>query len=355
LRQLRFIQLRDKDAQQFLKQRDYEIIRLTFDKMTTKLNMNQFYKKSFSLKSQNYRKYTQAFYEEILIDYAIEPRVAQNYRERFLSTAEEIYLVLEMYCKNDYVSHFLKINFEEISHKQFVELFCICLKSDSFKIAMQIYLRFLTNFDITPKIMEIIILSLRDSCKFHEMKLFLIHEHFDLLSIEQMNQLVDIYMEILHRKELKLNPMLSQYNTIKYSLLIYRISWKIEQKKIYSLITKCSLLNKYIYTGLAAYLERQQHISQLYQFMREPIFHMTERKDSLDIMLEMNMESLLKHPVIVEVLNLVYEGKYSVDSSALNLSQTFQCFFLMETADLKSINQRILTNISTFGESGGGK
>ena len=129
---------------------------------------------------------------------------------------------------------------------------------------MQIYLRFLTNFDITPKIMEIIILSLRDSCKFHEMKLFLIHEHFDLLSIEQMNQLVDIYMEILHRKELKLNPMLSQYNTIKYSLLIYRISWKIEQKKIYSLITKCSLLNKYIYTSLAAYLERQQHISQLY-------------------------------------------------------------------------------------------
>ena len=65
---------------------------------------------------------------------------------------------------------------------------------------------------------------------------------------------------------------------------------------------------------------------------------MTERKDSLDIMLEMNMEGLLKHPVIVEVLNLVYEGKYSVDSSALNLSQTFQCFFLMETNDLKSIN-----------------
>ena len=54
--------------------------------------------------------------------------------------------------------------------------------------------------------------------------------------------------------------------------------------------------------------------------MTEPIFHMTDRKDSLDIMLEMNMESLLKHPVIVEVLNLVYEGKYSVDSSALNLS-----------------------------------
>ena len=47
--------------------------------------------------------------------------------------------------------------------------------------------------------------------------------------------------------------------------------------------------------------------------MSEPIFHMTERKDSLDIMLEMNMEQLLKHPVIVEVLNLAYEGKYSSD------------------------------------------
>ena len=47
---------------------------------------------------------------------------------------------------------------------------------------------------------------------------------------------------------------------------------------------------------------------------------MTERKDSLDIMLEMNMEKLLKNPVIVEVLNLVHEGKYSVDSSAVNLS-----------------------------------
>ena len=117
----------------------------------------------------------------------------------------------------------------------------------------------------------------------------------------------------------KMNPMLSQFNTIKYSLLIYRISWKIAEKKIYSLITKCSLLNNYIHKSLEAYLQRQHHISQLYNFMREPIFHMNERKDSLDIMLEMNMESLLNNPVIVEVLNLVNEGKYSVDSSAMGM------------------------------------
>jgi hypothetical protein len=39
--------------------------------------------------------------------------------------------------------------------------------------------------------------------------------------------------------------------------------------------------------------------------MCEPIFHLTERKDSLDMMLEMNMENLLSHPVIIEVLSLV--------------------------------------------------
>jgi len=33
--------------------------------------------------------------------------------------------------------------------------------------------------------------------------------------------------------------MIHQYNTIKVALLVYRVSWRIEQKKIYSLITKC--------------------------------------------------------------------------------------------------------------------
>ena len=62
---------------------------------------------------------------------------------------------------------------------------------------------------MNSKIMELIIFSVRDSCKVHEMKLFWIHEHFDVLSIFQMNQLIDIYMEILHRPNYKMNPMLS--------------------------------------------------------------------------------------------------------------------------------------------------
>ena len=52
----------------------------------------------------------------------------------------------------------------------------------------------------------------------------------------------------------------------------------------------------------------------------------------------MGMESLLNNPVIVEILNLVYEGKYSVDGSLLTLSPTFTAFFSMDSYDLKSIN-----------------
>lgn len=98
--------------------------------------------------------------------------------------------------------------------------------------------------------MDILMATIKDSVKFHEMKLFLIHEHFDTLSIEQMNLLVDIYQDILHSKEPKGNPIVSQYNSIKVGLLIYRICWKIEKKQIYSLITKCQLLQNYLVSGL---------------------------------------------------------------------------------------------------------
>lgn len=63
-------------------------------------------------------------------------------------------------------------------------------------------------------------------------------------------------MMLVHKKEHRLNPMLSQLNTLKVALLIYRISWKIEQRKIYSLITKCTLLNKYIMKSISRYLEK---------------------------------------------------------------------------------------------------
>mmetsp|Transcript_30425 Transcript_30425/g.46606 ORF Transcript_30425/g.46606 Transcript_30425/m.46606 type:complete len:139 (+) Transcript_30425:100-516(+) len=87
--------------------------------------------------------------------------------------------------------------------------------------------------------------------------------------------------------------------------------------------------------------------------MHEPILDMVSSKDSLDIMLEMDMEEILNHPVVVEVLNLVHEGKYSVDSQSLYLSNTFQSFFQMDTFDLKQVWQRLFVNIKNFGQSQG--
>jgi hypothetical protein len=89
--------------------------------------------------------------------------------------------------------------------------------------------------------------------------------------------------------------------------------------------------------------------------MSEPILHMRERKDSLDIMYEMNMQELLKHPVVIEVLKLVYEGKYSVSQSALSMSQTFQAVLDLDTMSLKSINERLILNIINFGDTGSSK
>jgi len=115
LKQLKFIQMRDSDAEQLLLQRDYELIKISFQKYTAKVNLTLFFSKSFTLKASHYRKYNEAFYEEILIDYGVDPRVAKNYRERFLIKDSQIKLVLEMYAKNDYVKNFLNITYP-ISH-----------------------------------------------------------------------------------------------------------------------------------------------------------------------------------------------------------------------------------------------
>jgi len=88
-----------------------------------------------------------------------------------------------MYAKNDYVNYFLRLNLEQISHKQFVELFEISIRNDAMKVALHIYMRYLNNSDMDQNMMQIFIYTLRDSLLFHEVKLFFIHEHFDVYSI----------------------------------------------------------------------------------------------------------------------------------------------------------------------------
>ena len=84
--------------------------------------------------------------------------------------------------------------------------------------------------------------------------------------------------------------------------------------------------------------------------MIEPVLHTSEKRDSLDLMHEMNVQELLAHPVIIEIINLIYEGEYSVRSSKLGLSKTFACLFELRTDGQKSIIQRLAHNVANFGE-----
>jgi len=105
------------------------MIRISFAKFTTKLKVEGYidHKTNAGIKSRNYRKYNVAFYEEMLIDYNVEKRMAFNFRERFIITHEEISLVLEMYAKNDYHEQFLTTKTENVKKSHFKKLFQLAL------------------------------------------------------------------------------------------------------------------------------------------------------------------------------------------------------------------------------------
>ena len=63
-----------------------------------------------------------------------------------------------------------------------------------------------------------------------------------------------------------------------------------------------------------------QNIDHLFKLMREPILNPIERRDSMDLMLLFDMDRIIQHKVVEEVLNLVFDGKYSIDSSMLDIS-----------------------------------
>lgn len=78
-----------------------------------------------------------------------------------------------------------------------MEIFALCLRNDSFKIGMQIYFRQIKVADMTETMLNILLNSIRTSVVFHEIKLFLVHQHFDQFTIAQLNELVDIYQSVL--------------------------------------------------------------------------------------------------------------------------------------------------------------
>jgi len=104
--------------------------------------------------------------------------------------------------------------------------------------------------------MDIILSSFENSNLFHEEKLFFLHEQFNMLTVSQLNRVIDIFTEIIQRNEIDKNPVMYQFNTVKYALLIYQICYKIENKNLYALITKCNILINYIEKCLNKYLLR---------------------------------------------------------------------------------------------------
>jgi len=157
IRQLKFIQLRDEDGLHLAMERDFELIQTIFQKHPVKLVVTPFVGNTRKIRCHGYRIYNEAYFEEVLINYQVEPRIAQNYRERFMTSNKALNLVLEMYCKNDFISHFLNINIDDLTKKQQINLFCICIRSDAFKIGMMLYLKYINNRDFDSKIMEIVI------------------------------------------------------------------------------------------------------------------------------------------------------------------------------------------------------
>lgn len=238
IRQLRFLQLRDKDAVILLNTRDYELIKCTFDKYPSKVSLKSLgINLDPNMMCHNYRKYNQAYFEQILINYEVEDRVAANFREKFLVTANDIMTVFEMYCKEDYDQYFLLTDKSMINHSQFIYLFEICIKYDSFKVAMLIYTCHIDPaFDFDSNIMETVLASIKNSTRFHEIKLFLIHQHFECMELEQLHRIVSIYLLALKPKEYQKHPVINLFNTVKVSLLICQICWKIKAMGIYTLM-----------------------------------------------------------------------------------------------------------------------
>ena len=66
--------------------------------------------------------------------------------------------------------------------------------------------------------------------------------------------MIDTLLLIFKLSKVRLNPFLSQYNTLKYALLVYRISWLIQERNMYSLATKCQEINKYINKSIQLFL-----------------------------------------------------------------------------------------------------
>ena len=100
--------------------------------------------KAAKFECHSYRTYNQAYFEQIIITKHIEGRTAKNFRDRFINSNEELFIVLKMYAEKDYLDYFVNAHVDEMNHHQLTDLFLTSLHHDSFRIALHVYLRYLS-------------------------------------------------------------------------------------------------------------------------------------------------------------------------------------------------------------------
>ena len=66
-----------------------------------------------------------------------------------------------MYCKQDYAENFNVTDKSAISHKQYLKLFRLCIPSNAMKVAINIYLRHMTQTDILKSDLDLLMTSLK--------------------------------------------------------------------------------------------------------------------------------------------------------------------------------------------------
>ena len=76
IRKLRFIQLRDIDGKTLVVTKDYELIRECLQKFQAKIQPTEFFPIDQKTVSLSYRKYSAAYFEEIILKYGVEERIA---------------------------------------------------------------------------------------------------------------------------------------------------------------------------------------------------------------------------------------------------------------------------------------
>ena len=141
-----------------------------------------------------------------------------------MKTNEDIDSVLEMYCQIDKLEEFANFKIQ-IKPKRVEELFLVCLKNDSMKIAFHLSKNYGISYN--QSVITALNNSIRDSEWYFEMKMFFVRQLFPHYNVQQMDDLLMLFTSVFEVANVKKHPLVNCYNPVKCSLLVYEICHKI--------------------------------------------------------------------------------------------------------------------------------